>query len=376
MTMKIDARPGQPDVGAPEPKVRPRARWNWGILSPRRISAVYLWALFLVVFGLLQPSYLTVSTFQVVFSQGAVTAVLALAFLVPLTADTFDLSIGEMMSLTIVLMNWFAMNTHINVVLVALMMMALCGAIGFVSGFIVVKLRVNSLIATLGMSQVLAGMGLYVSQNKELTGAFSNNVLRFGNATLWRIPVLDVYMVAIAAALWFILEQTPVGRRMFAVGGNYDAARLAGLRSPRVVWGTLVASGVIAAVAGIMYTLQVGSYTTDVGQGYLFPALAAVFFGASQLSQRPNVWGTLIAYFALGFGIYGLTLQFGEGAFWVSPLFQGLALIGAVALASYRGAVGGSRDGRWLRRFRRGPTPAAPTPNPGASAALEGSGPA
>ncbi len=102
-----------------------------------------------------------------------------------------------------------------------------------------------------------------------------------------------------------------------------------------------------------MYTAQVGAYTSDIGQGYLFPALAAVFFGASQLSQRPNVWGTLIAYFALAFGIQGLTLQFGAGTFWVSPLFQGVALVGAVAIASSRGAIGAGGDGRAIRRLLR-----------------------
>jgi len=111
-----------------------------------------------------------------------------------------------------------------------------------------------------------------------------------------------------------------------------------------------------------MYTAQVGAYTSDIGQGYLFPALAAVFFGASQLSQRPNVWGTLIAYFALAFGIQGLTLQFGAGTFWVSPLFQGVAVIGAVAIASSRGALGGGGDSRAIKRLLRSRTPAAQAP--------------
>ena len=84
-----------------------------------------------------------------------------------------------------------------------------------------------------------------------------------------------------------------------------------------------------------------------------------MFFGASQLSQRPNVWGTLIAYFALAFGIQGLTLQFGAGTFWVSPLFQGVAVIGAVAIASSRGSTGGGGDSRAIRRLLRSGRPAA-----------------
>ncbi len=320
----------------------------------RNFSAIYLWVLFMVLFGYLQGHlFLTVSTTQLVFSQGAVTAVLALAFLAPLTTDTFDLSIGEIMSLTIVLLNYLPQKLDLPFGVIVVGVVLFSGAIGAVSGFIVVKLRVNSLIATLGISEVLSALQLYLSQNHQVSYSFSSTFVKVGNGDLFGVPYLDIYLLVIGVALWFVLEQTPVGRRMFAVGGNPDAAKLAGISTDRVVWGSLIASGVIASLAGVMYTAQVGAYTSDIGQGYLFPALAAVFFGASQLSQRPNVWGTLIAFFALAFGIQGLTLQFGAGTFWVSPLFQGSALIVAVAVASTRGAVGRGGDGRAVRRMMR-----------------------
>jgi ribose transport system permease protein len=325
-----------------------------GGLPVRRYSAVYLWVFFMVLFGALQfHLFLTVSTVQVVFSQGAVTALLALAALIPLTTDTYDLSIGETMSLSIVMMTWFGANTHLPFALTVVIVIAVSCLIGGISGFIVVRFRVNSLIATLGMSQLLSAAQLYVSQNRQIPGNFSQTVLNLGNGKLWGIPYLDIYLLVIAIVAWFILEQTPLGRRMLAVGGNSEAARLAGIKSDRIRWGSLVASGGIAGFAGVLYSVQVGAYTSDIGSGYLFPALAAVFFGASQLSQRPNVWGTIIAYFALAFGVQGLTLQFGAGAFWVSPLFQGAALIIAVALANTRGSIGNGRDGRMLRRFRK-----------------------
>lgn len=331
-----------------------RLRGSVRKLGIRRVSAVYLWLVFMVLFGALQfRLFLTVSTFQVVFSQGAVTATLALAFLVPLATDTFDLSIGELMSLTIVLINWMTLHTGIPVVIICIGTVIFSCLIGAVSGFIVVRLKVNSLIATLGMSEVLTAFQLDVSRNHQVAAPFSSLFSEVGNGSLFGIPYLDLYMVVIAVILWFVLEQTPLGRRMFAVGGNRDAARLAGIRSDRIVFGSLIASAGMASVAGVMYTLQVGAYTGDIGAGYLFPALAAVFFGASQLSQRPNVWGTLLAYFSLAFGIQGLSLQFGAGAFWVSPLFQGVALILAVAVASVRGSIGTGGDGKALRRLLR-----------------------
>lgn len=323
-------------------------------LSPFKVSAIYLWGAFLILFGILQGhNYLAVNSAQVVFSQGAVTAVLALAFLVPLTTDTFDLSVGEIMSLSIVLMTWFAQNTKIPIFIVGIGIVIFGALIGAVSGFVVVKLKVNSLIATLGMSQLLSALGLWVSKDAAILGTFSPLFLSLGNRNVLGVPILDIYMLAFSIIIWFVLEQTPLGRKMFAVGGNPEAARLVGIRTNRIVWGSLMASGAIAACAGIMYTLQVGSYSADIGQGYLFPALAAVFFGASQLSQRPNVWGTIISFFALSWGIQGLDLQFGVSTYWVSPLFQGVALIIAVAIASSRGVVGGGGDGKVLKRARR-----------------------
>ena len=124
------------------------------------------------------------------------------------------------------------------------------------------------------------------------------------------LPLYVYYLGVLAIIVWYVFEHTPVGRHMFATGGNPEAARLAGLRTDRLVWGSLVASAVIAGFAGIVYGWKVGNYAATVGPGYLFPAIAAVFFGASQLKGRPNVWGTFIALYALAWGIKGLQLTF------------------------------------------------------------------
>jgi ribose transport system permease protein len=343
-----------------------RARLRLRIPGLTSFSAVYLWVIFLVIFGYLQGGvYLSKDTFQLVFAQNSVTAVLALAFLMPLVTDTYDLSIGEMMSMTIVGMNYLTIHTTLPIPVIVLLLILFGMFVGLVNGLIVVKLRVNSLIATLGMSELLQAFQLKISNNQQVAAVFPSSFTRAGNDTLFSIPYLAVYMVVIGVVMWFVLEQTPLGRRMMAVGGNRDAARLAGISSDRIIWGSLVTSGGIAAIAGVMYTAQVGAYTSDIGSQYLFPALAAVFFGASQLSQRPNVWGTLIAFFALAFGIQGLSLQFGAGTFWVNPLFQGTALIIAVAIASTRGSVGNGRDGAGLRRALRRRARGAPKADAG-----------
>ncbi len=322
-----------------------------------RFSAVFLWAGFIVIFGLLKPDiFLTVSTFRLTFSEGVVTAMLALAFLIPLTAGAYDLSVGAMMGLSLVVMNHFsAYHSSVPIGLVAIGAILLCCLVGLVNGLLVVKFRVNSLIATLGMSQVLMAAELKMSDNRQILGSFSDGFQNLGTRNVFGLPIVMIYLLVLGAVIWFVLEHTPVGRYLFAVGGNAEAARLAGLNVERLTCGSLVASAAVAGIAGVVYAMKIGTFSAEAGPGLLFPALAAVFFGASQFSRRPNVWGTLVAYFALAFGVKGLQLAFGPGTFWIQPLFQGVALLIAVALASR--VVGRTRRSRRAQRETSDPEP-------------------
>ena len=313
-------------------RVPRRARARLGVT---RLSAVYLWAAFMVLFGILTPdTFLTTTTFRLVFSEGVVTCVLALAFLVPLAAGVYDLSIGAVMSLSLAIVVYLQLHTSLPMLAIALIALAAATLSGAVSGFIVVRLRVNSFIATLGTSQVLFAAVLLISGNNQLVADFPGSWSNLGLSDVAGVPIVVFYLLAIALVLWYVLELTRVGRYLFATGGNPEAARLSGVQTNRIIWGSLVASGLIAGIAGVIYSMRNGLYSTSTGPGYLFPAVAAVFLGASQLSQRPNVWGTLIAYFCLAFGIQGLTLSARSAAVWSQPLFQGVSLIIAVALAS------------------------------------------
>lgn len=301
-----------------------------------RFSAVFLFLGFVAVFSITIPeTFLTGTTWRLTLSEGVVTAIIALAFLVPLAAGVFDLSVGTMLGMSLVIMNWFGINKpDLSPWLVALLAMGTCALFGLLSGVLIVRFKVNSLIATLGVSQVLLAIQLKISNNRQMTGAFDQGWASWGTREIVGVPIVIFYLLALAVLLWFILEHTPIGRYMFAVGGNPVAARLSGLNVGRITYGTLAASGAIAGFAGVVFSMKVGTYSSSTGPSLLFPALAAVFFGASQFSGRTNVWGTLVAYFALAFGVKGLQLGFGPGTFWIQPLFQGAALLIAVALAS------------------------------------------
>ena len=286
--------------------------------------------------GSSSPPFFKHHSFQLVFGEGVVTCILALAFLVPLAAGVYDLSVAAVMSLSLCISVYLSLNTDLSPAVGAFIALAASVAVGFVSGFIVVRLRVNSFIATLGVAQVLLAGVIMLSDNRQLVGEFSSGWSQLGNTKLAGVPVVDVYLLAIALVVWFVLEHTPAGRYLFATGGNIEATRLSGVPVERVIWASLVASASIAGLAGVLYSMRNGLFVSTIGPGYLFPAVAAVFLGASQLSRRPNVWGTLIAYFALAFGVQGLALSATTVSAWTQPLFQGISLIVAVALASRR----------------------------------------
>ncbi len=331
-----------------------------------RFSALYLWALFMLYFGITKhATFFSSTTFKLVLQENVIVGVLALAFLVPLATGTYDLAIGAQMSLSLVISSTLAQHHTVPNLLGMVIALVACGVAGAVSGFFVVKLNVNSFIATLGMSQVITAV-VYHTSFQSINSPFTNSFESIGAGNFLGVQRYVWYLLVLAIILWFVLEHTPAGRFMFATGGNPEAARLAGVQTNRLVWSSLIVSGVIAGFAGVVYSWKVGDYDTTVGPGYLFPAVAAVFFGASQLKGRANVWGTMIALYALAWGIEGLQLTF-INSNWVQPAFEGVALLLAVALASYQGVIR-------VRRAKPNATPDAPGSG-GATAEAGGAGP-
>jgi ribose transport system permease protein len=316
-----------------------------------KYSGLYLLAAFFIFFGLTETNFLIWNgSIEFVLTEKVIVVMLALAFLVPLTTGTFDLSIGANMALSLVIVNKMALETDLPDGVGAVVGMFACLIIGTLNGFIVVKLRVNSFIATLGMSQVIAALIRRIHDGGNITSAFGESYINFGKSSLFsfkwpwsetqiELPYYFFYGLVVATITWYILEHTPVGRKMFATGGNPEAARLSGVKTDRLAWGSLIASAGIAGFAGLVYSWKFATYTSSVGPPLLFTAVGAVFFGASQLKGRPNVWGTIIAVYVLAFGIKGLGLRYPREVDWMQPMFEGLVLIIAVAVASRQAVV-------------------------------------
>jgi ribose transport system permease protein len=300
-----------------------------------RFSAIYLWVIFVVVFGLWSPGeFLTKATFQSVASSQSIAGILAIAVLVPLACGQFDLSVGATANLTGILAILFQTSLHWGVIESVLGSLLIGVTVGAMNGFIVVKLRVNSFIATLAMSSVLAAALIIVTNSQQPPPVTTAAWTGLTQATVFGVQVVVVYLLALGIITWWFLAYTPAGRYLYATGGNPEAARLSGVRVGRWSWISLTIAGGIAGLGGVLFSSLTGPSLT-FGATLLLPAFAAAFLGSTQLQPgRFNVWGTLIAIYVLATGVQGLQLVSGQQ--WLSDMFNGVALIVAVALAGWR----------------------------------------
>jgi ribose transport system permease protein len=312
--------------------VSERRKFGFGLQT---CSGLYLWAMFIIVFGIWKPHlFLTSATAHSVASSQSVAAMLALALLIPLTAGVYDLSVGAVINVSAILAIDLQTMHHFGMWQAMLITVAACATIGALSGFIVVVLKVNSFVATLGMATVVSAIQTMVSGQSQPLPPTNPAWNMLTQRTVFGFQIVVVYLLVLALIVWWLLDHTPVGRYLYAIGGSTEAARLTGVRVGRWSWLSLMASATIAGIAGVFYGSLSGPSLT-FGQGLLLPAFAAVFLGSTQFTPgRANVWGTLLAVYVLATGVQGL--QFVTGVLWLNDMFNGLALIAAVSFAVWR----------------------------------------
>jgi ribose transport system permease protein len=329
-------------MSADHPTTRPWRRQ----LGPRNISAVYLLILEILFAVVMIPHlFLQESTLVAILNNGTVVALVAVALTLPLATGVYDLSVGATLAFAGVVAGWLQVQHGVPLPLALLAAVATGAVVGAINAFLVVRLRINSLIATLGMSTILLGLTSGVSGNQQIAG-LSAGFLKLAGAQFLGLSLGAYYLAALALALYFALEHTPAGRYLYATGGNAEAARLAGVATGRYVSLSLILCSTIAAFAGILQASIIGLASKDIGPQFLLPAFAAAFLGATQFKGgRFNVWGTVLAVYTLATGVK--VLQLWTQKFWLDDIFHGVVLIVAVGIASYEGSV---RLGNWRRR--------------------------
>jgi rhamnose transport system permease protein len=288
-----------------------------------------------------------------VLSDVAEVALIALPLTLIIVAGEIDLSVASVLGLSSALIGWlwnhnWPMEAIIPIVLVA---GALCGA---VNGFLVTRLGLPSLAVTIGTLALYRGLAFVVLGDQAVTD-FPTNYLNLGQGSFagTQIPNPTVLFVVLAVIFGVTLHRTTIGRSIFAIGANDEAARFSGLRVKRVKFWLFVVSGTIAALAGFVYTLRFGSARGDNGTGLELSVVACVLLGGvSIFGGRGHLLGVIVAVFLLGTLRNALTLN--------NVSSDALTIVtGGLLLLS---VLGPSIAARVREALRRGQPPTTPTP--------------
>jgi ribose transport system permease protein len=294
-------------------------------------GAVFVLIVMVIVFSILIPdTYPTWRNAKAILTSESTVLMVSLGLLVPAVVGEFDLSVGSMVAFSSIEMALLVPSMPWPLALAITLASAI--AIGLVSGLLVVKVGVNSFIATLGMSTLLTGGALWLSGGGAVTKDIPEAVTRLGQNELFGIPLPIVYVAVLAIILWYGFNHMPIGRKLYATGGNRIAAELSGVRTKRLLILAFVVSAGVAALAGVVTMMQTGSGSPSVGPELLLPAFAAVFLGSTTIIPgRFNVVGTVVGILLLAVGVSGLQQLGAE--YYVVPLFNGGVLLLAVAVS-------------------------------------------
>jgi ribose transport system permease protein len=291
--------------------------------------------------------------------ERSISAILALAIIIPLACGAFDLSVGAVANFATINAA-LLINAGWSWPLAAVVAILISTLIGAINGLFVVRFHVSSFITTLGIGSVITALQIVVTDNLQPVAPNQSNAswANFTNHTIFGFQIVFLYLLVLAVVLWWVLEHTPVGRYLYAIGSSPEAARLSGVSVHRFTWLSLIASAALAGVGGVMFSSLTGPSLT-YGGGLLLPAFAAAFLGSTQIVPgRFNVWGTVLSIFVLATGVKGLQLAY-PAAQWLDPAFSGAALVLAVAVAVGRQRSGEERTRKRLSRTGSGPRPDA-----------------
>nr|WP_256346287.1 ABC transporter permease [Serratia liquefaciens] len=292
----------------------------------------------IALFGIASDNFLDPNNIINILRSIAIVTVIAIGVSISLSVGGFDLSVGSTASLAnalvVSLFVWYGFGTTGAIVLTLL----ICTLVGLFNAFLIVVLKIPDMLATLASLFVIQGVAMTYSYGGSIT---QNMVLPNGDmaeglipevfSSLGQVPVIVLIMLAVTVVVQLFLSLTKHGRRMYAIGGNPEAARLSGIRTVRYRVAAYVISALLASLGGILLASRIGSSQVNAGGGYLMDAVAAAYIGFSLAgSGKPNALGTLVGAVILGVLQNGLVMI--SVPYYAMDIIKGLVLALALAI--------------------------------------------
>lgn len=297
-----------------------------------RFAFLGAWALMIVIFWAIEPNYMSWTTFKAVLSGEQALVFLGLGLLVVLIVGEIDLSGSAILGLSATIVLVMNVLHGVNVVVASLVAVLAGVLIGVINGFIVVRLKVSPFVVTLGMSTLIVGIAMAISDLRSLSG-LSDDFAEVSRTLVLGLPISFYYGLLAMLFFAYVLYRTPLGRRMQFIGANPSVARLAGVQVHRIKFLSFVFAGFISGLGGVIMVAGLGGFNASSSNVFLLPVIASVFLSTAVFDPgKFNPLGVLAAIYFLRSGVIGL--QVIGLAEWVKNLFYGGVLVLAVTAST------------------------------------------
>ncbi|HWJ73117.1 MAG TPA: ribose ABC transporter permease [Kaistia sp.] len=317
-----------------------------------RVGILMVLVALVILMSVIAPNFNRVDNLLNIARSISVNAILAAGLTFVILTGGIDLSVGSIVAVSGVVAVIAAIAGWPAPAAIVAGMLA-GAACGLINGLLTAYLALAPFIVTLGTMTFLRGLAYTITEGQPIVSS-DLNFRDMGNGYLSSVPIPVLVMAVVYLVAWFILERTRYGRHVYAVGGNVQAARLAGVRVNRVTTSVYVIAGACAGLAGIIFAARVISAQPTAGTGYELDAIAAVVLGGTSLAGgRGRIVGTLIGSIILGVLSTGLILL--NVPFFTQLLIKGVVIILAVAIDSLK---------QRQFSFRRAPLAAASAETP------------
>ncbi|MBX8486500.1 ABC transporter permease [Pseudomonas cichorii] len=298
-----------------------------------------LLALVVVLFSVLEPAFLRVGNLFIILQSVSIVALLALGVTLSMSVGGLDLSIGAVAAMSLMCASYVMVVLDWGP-LPAIFISLACGAlVGLLNGFLIVRMGIPDILATLGSMFLIIGLqliptggrsiavGMTLPNGDEASGSFSAAFLAIGRARLWdTVPVPVLVMLVVALLVWGFLELTRFGRVFYAIGGNERAARLAGAPVEKYKLLAYVLSALLASLGGLLLAARLGRGDVSSGNGLVLDALGAALIGFAVLGARkPNAFGTLVGALLVATLLNGLTML--NAPYYTQDFVKGAVLV-------------------------------------------------
>lgn len=310
-----------------------------------RSGAVFILLVALVIgFTAAEPAFININNLMSILQAVSVVAILGAGVTVTLAVGGFDLSIGAVAASSVMAASYAMIVWGLGVFATVPLVLAFGALVGLLNAFVIVRLKVPDLLATLSMMFLLSGLQLIPTAGRSISaglilpdgttagGAYDPRFLLIGRHSVFAtVPVAVVLMALVAIVLYVLTERTRIGRLLFATGGNEVATRLAGASTTRLKTLAYVISGTLASLGGIIVAARVGRGDVSSGGSLLMDAVAASLIGFTVMGlRRPNVLGTIVGAVFVGVLLNGLTML--NAPYYTQDFVKGAVLASALAM--------------------------------------------